>query len=206
MGRLTMKKLLSMLFGADELAHSTFKRTENGWIFKTPIFRKLFGLEEAYVVDEAKKAQLVALYRRTWTISMTAVFVLIIVLLAAQSMFSLTPTVQLFVSAGTGLAAGLPIWAWYGYALRPLLADATPTSEPISQADQYRALTDNMSFTKLLVFLPLFLLFIAAIVAAGQYDATGIAGLVLFGAGAVQYTYMLIRKIRTQRRSDAAHG
>jgi hypothetical protein len=137
---------------------------------------------------------------------MTAVFVLIIVLLAAQSMFLLSPTVQLFVSAGIGLAAGLPIWAWYGYALRPLLADATPTSEPISQADQYRALADNMSFTKLLVLLALFLLFIAAIVAAGQYDATGIAGLVLFGAGAVQYTYMLIRKIRTQRGSEAAHG
>jgi hypothetical protein len=201
-----MKKLLSMLFGADELANSTFKRTENGWIFKAPIFRKLVGLEPAYLVDEAKKAELVALYRRTWTISMTAVFVLIIVLLAAQSMLPLNPTMQLFVSVGIGFAAGLPIWAWYGYALRPLLADAKPTSEPMSHADQYRALADNMSFTKLSVFLALFLLFIAGIVTAGQYDATGIAGLVLFGAGAVQYTYMLIRKIRVQRRSEAARG
>jgi hypothetical protein len=201
-----MKKLLSMLFGADELANSTFKRTENGWIFKTPIFRKLFGLEPAYLVDETKKAELVALYRRTWTISMTAVFVLIIVLLPAQSMLSLSPTTLLFVSVGMGFAAGLPIWAWYGYALRPLLADSTPTSEPISRADQYRALADNMSFTKLFVFLALFLLFIAAIVAAGQFDATAIAGLILFGAGAVQYTYMLIRKITVQRRSEAARG
>jgi hypothetical protein len=201
-----MKKLLSMLFGADELANSTFKRTENGWIFKTPIFRKLIGLDAAYVVDDAKKSELVALYRRTWAISMTAVFVLIIVLLAFQSMLPLTSTLQLFVSVGIGFAAGLPIWTWYGYALRPLLADATPTSEPISHADQYRALADNLSFTKLVVFLALFLLFIIAIVAGGQYDATSIAGLILFGGGAAQYTYMLIRKIRVQRRSEAAHG
>jgi hypothetical protein len=137
---------------------------------------------------------------------MTAVFVLIIVLLPVQSMLSLNPTMQLFVSVGIGFAVGLPIWAWYGYALRPLLADAIPTFEPMSHADQYHALADNMSFTKLSVFLALFLLFIGAIVAAGQYDATGIAGLILFGGGAVQYTYILIRKIRTQRRSEAARG
>jgi hypothetical protein len=196
-----MKRILNFLIGA-ELTASQFKRIEGGWVFKTPAFRRLFGLAPYYRVNDEMKAAIEHLYMRMWRGGMLAIIPLVIGALIVKEMFSATIAYELAFGAGAGTLLGLGMVLGYTRALKRVLRDAVAIVEKFTWADQQRAVMEALTIWRTAAYLGISsLLGCAVFLSARSGDLAAplaVAGLVLFGLSTLYYSIVLIWKMRTQ--------
>ena len=195
------------LLGEDEVTAAVFKKTDGGWIYRTPAGRRLFGLARSYRVSDAQKAELAALQTRLWRVSMLGVAPLIIVLLILSKAYPvLTSGYDLLAAAAAGGAIGLSVLLYQGLTLRKRLAHAQPSSETISLCEQQRNFANAMPFWRAVLFTAFSTLMVALAVTSieksGLSTSHRVACVLMFGASALYFGFVLFAKLRQRTRAS----
>ena len=196
-------RILSLL-GGEEIAASTFKQVEGGWVFKTPPFRKLTGLSPYYRISNAQKADITTLYVRLWRLSMLGLIPLIIaVVVLAKTVPALSSGYDLVMSAVFGLMLGIGVLIAYTSALRTRLRDAPPVTDRISWADQQMSMIDHMPLWRIVVFGTCSVLLLALSIFGWPMNSLPfvhkLVSLVLFGFATLYFAFAMAAKIRRAR-------
>jgi hypothetical protein len=194
---------ITSILGGEEIAAAAFKRTPEGWVFKTPPLRKLFGLSTFYQLDDAQKADIAALYLRLWRWSMLSIIpVIILVMILGKIYPGLMVGYDLAIAAVMGGIVGLAVWGWYCVALRQRLQGAQPTSATLSYGEQQRTIIQEMPLWRVLTFdaFSIILLGLNLLPANAVNLSLGhrIVGGVIFGACSLYFTYALLMKLKNR--------
>jgi len=191
-------RILSIL-GADEMAEAAFKRDTDGWLFKAPPLRRLFGINRSYWVTDAQKDELKKMFVRTYGYSFLAAMLLVPVLLGflkfTGGKFGWR---EILAAAAGAFIISCVTWGLYFRALRRLLPDNQASLETVTYADSQRAYIRAMPLWRGIAYTALSTILMAgAILALSTGDNPGInkLGVVLFGLCTIYFAAITFVKI-----------
>lgn len=192
---------IASILGGEEIAAAAFKRTPEGWVFKTPPLRGLFGLQTFYKLDDAQKTDIAALYVRVWRWTMLSIIPVIFLVALLGSIFPrLMGGYDLLIAAVLGGLLGLAVLGWYCTALRGRLQGVQPVNATFSVAEQQQTIIQEMPLWRVVTFDLLSILLLGLNLLPGNAVNLPyrIVGGVLFGACSLYFTYVLLMKLKNR--------
>lgn len=196
---------LASILGGEEIAESAFKRSADGWVFKTPPLRRLFGLGACYKLDDAKKAEIKRLYVKYWRGCMLAVIPIVAVLMGLRARYpGVANGYDLAIAVVLGGVVGPAGLAIYCAELKKRLTGVTPTTDRLSLGEQYLIAARETPLWRALVFEAFSVIMVVTAFAPQPEPLLSPlfrnVAFVLFVLCAVYYAYVIVLKLADRIR------